>query len=152
MYGESDYRQASKQAALRVVFALLLAAVFLAGTLTFNHLRLQVPTLATAAVGFAVVFFLWSFKVTPWTKYNRFLREMRNGQRRKTECSFLYLVPETRMHDGVEVYEMIVTVGTGEEDERLYYLDADKPEPALREGDRIRVESFGNFITGIERA
>ena len=77
---------------------------------------------------------------------------MRNGQRRHTECSFLHFAPETRMHDGVEVHEMIVTVGTGEEDERLYYWDADKPEPALREGEKIQVESFGNFITALERA
>ena len=74
MYGESDYRQASRQATLRVVGALLLAAAFLAVMLVFNRMRLQAPTLATAAVGFVVVFFLWSFKVSPWTKYNRFLR------------------------------------------------------------------------------
>lgn len=152
MYGESDYKQASRQATVRVVCALLLAAAFLAIALVFNRMRLQAPTLATAAVGFVVVFFLWSFKVSPWTKYNRFLREMRNGQRRHTECSFLHFAPETRMHDGVEVHEMIVTVGTGEEDECLYYWDADKPEPALREGEKIQVESFGNFITAIERA
>ena len=143
MYGESDYKQASRQATLRVVGALLLAAAFLAVMLVFNRMRLQAPTLATAAVGFVVVFFLL---------YNRFLREMRNGQRRHTECSFLHFAPETRMHDGVEVHEMIVTVGTGEEDERLYYWDVDKPEPALREGEKIQVESFGNFITALARA
>lgn len=152
MYNESDYKQAAKQATLRVILALLLAVAFVAVALVFNRMRLQAPMLATAAVGFVVVFFLWSFKVTPWTKYNRFLREMRNGQRRHTECSFLHFTPETRMHDGVEVHEMIVTVGTGEEDERLYYWDADKPEPTLQEGERIRVESFGNFITDVQRA
>lgn len=152
MYNESDYKQAAKQATLRVILALLLAVAFVAVALVFNRMRLQAPMLATAAVGFAVVFFLWSFKVTPWTKYNRFLREMRNGQRRHTECSFLHFTPETRMHDGVEVHEMIVTVGTGEEDERLYYWDADKPEPTLQEGERIRVESFGNFITDVQCA
>lgn len=152
MYGESDYKQASKQAALRVMGALLLAAAFLAAALVFNQRRLQAPMLATAALGFVVIFFLWSFKVAPWTKYDRFLREMRNGQRRRAECSFLRFAPETRMHDGVEVHEMIVTVGTGEEDERLYYWDADKPEPELRKGERIRVESFGNFVTALERA
>lgn len=152
MYTESDYMKAKKQTRLRVAGAIVLAAAFFALVIFFNRKRAQYASMAVGAVGFIVTYFLCSFKVSPWVKYNRFLRELRSGQRRRTECEFLYFTPETRLHDGVEVHEMIVTVGSEEADERLYYWDADKPLPAFQKGDRVAVESFGNFVVSVAAA
>ena len=152
MYNDSDFQKAKNQTRLRVIGALLLAAAFFALVIVLNRRSAQYAAMAAGAVGFMVCYFLWSFKVSPWMKYNRFLREMRSGQKRRSECAFLYFTPETRYHDGVEVHEMIVTVGADEADERLYYWDADKPRPALKKGDRVTVESFGNFVVSLAAA
>lgn len=146
MYTQADYDMAKKQTFTRAGAALALAIVMLAGFIVLNRLRLQYAEMALAALSFCAIYFLWSFKVSPWVKYLKFLRDMRNGQRRTTECSFVSASPETRLHDGVEVHEYIMTVGTEEEDERLFYWDADKPQPKLNAGDRARIVSFGNFV------
>ena len=149
MYTETDYQNAAKQVRTRLIAWLALAAAFLAGMIVFIALRQEYVSMAVAGVGFAACFFLWSFKVSPWVRYNRFLREMKNGQRRQLECEFVSMEPETRFHDGVEVREMLVTVGKEEEDERLFYWDIDKTYPSLKPGARIRVESFGNFVVSL---
>ena len=150
MYTEADYRTASSQTKLRLILMSALIAALLVCVLVFNSLRWQYPMLALAAVGFVLVYFLWSFKLTPWIRYNRFMRELKHGQRRTLECSFIYKTDETRLYDGVEVHDVLVTVGTEEKDERLFVLDADKQLPEIKEGDRLTVTSFGNFITDIE--
>ena len=152
MYTETDFQNAKKQTRVRVAGTIVLSVLFFALVLFLNRRRLQYAAMAVGAVGFMAVYFVCSFKVSPWVKYNRFLREMQNGQRRRAECEFLYFTPETRLHDGVEVHEMIVTVGAEEADERLYYWDADKPMPALQKGDRVAVESFGNFVVSLAAA
>ena len=37
------------------------------------------------------------------------------------------------------------------EDARLFYWDDDKPMPELEKGEKIRITSYGNFVTGVER-
>lgn len=150
MYSEKDYQNASKQAKVRLITLILAAILLIVAIIIINRQRMQYIAMAIGAVGFIACYFLCSFKVTPWLRYNRFMREMKHGQRRKTECDFHNFSSETRMHDGVEVYEMIVSVGDAEEDERLYYWDVDKPQPQLKEGDRLCVESFGNFVVSLQ--
>lgn len=149
MYTEKDYQNTAKQVKTRLIVWLVLVAVFLAGMIVCISLRQEYVAMAVAGIGFAVCYFLWSFKVSPWVKYNRFLREMKNGQRRKLDCEFLSMEMETCFHDGVEVREMLVTVGKEEQDQRLYYWDIDKPDPALKPGEKICVESFGNFVVSL---
>lgn len=152
MYTEKDFENASKQARWRLIALILMAILLLFAAVMVNRQRLEYPAMAMAALGFMITYFVACFKVVPWIRYNRFMREMKNGQRRKAECIFKYFDTERRMHDGVEVYDMIVTVGTEEEDERLYYWDIDKKQPELREGDRICVESYGNFVVSVTLA
>lgn len=156
MYTENDFVLIRKQTRIRVILLIALICLFVAVLVVFNSLRMQVLTCATAAIGFIVSYFLCSFKVAPYVKYNRFLKDVKTGQRRVTECEFKYFTPETRMHDGVEVHEMIVsvasTVGKDEEDERLFYWDADKQQPDYTEGDMISVTSYGNFVVDCKKA
>ena len=129
-----------------------MCAAMCAVMFVFNSMRNQFLSITTAVVGFVVSYFLWSFKVSPWVKYDRHLKEVKNGQKRATECEIKYFTPETRMMDGVEVNELIVTVGKEEEDERLYYWDADKPIPEVKEGDKVVVTSYGNFVVELKNA
>lgn len=152
MYTQSDFDNAHKQKKLRLVLLIAMGAAFLAAMFVFNSLRIQVLSIACAAVGFVLCYFVWSFKVGPWVKYDRHLKEIQEGQKRTVECEVLYFTPETRMMDGVEVNELVVTVGCEEEDERLYYWDADKPAPQVKEGDRVQITSYGNFVVELKNA
>lgn len=152
MYTEKDFETVARQARLRLIGLIALGAAFLAIILVVNHQRLEYLTMALGGVGFIAVYFVASFKVAPWIRYNRFLREMKAGRKRTLACTFHGFSPELRTHDGVEVYDMNVSVGEGEEDQRLYYWDADKAQPTLEEGQQVIVESFGNFVVSVETA
>ncbi|MBQ1256498.1 MAG: hypothetical protein IIX93_04400 [Clostridia bacterium] len=152
MYTEADFISASKNSRIRLILFLILALAFVAVMLVFNSMRNQFLTCLTAAIGFAVMFFLWTFKVSPLVKYNRHLKEIKTGQKRTTECEFVYFTPETRFQDGVEVHDFVATVGPEEDDERLFYWDNDKKAPELKAGDKITVTSYGRFVIGLEPA
>ena len=152
MYSENDFIKANKQKKLRVALFVIMAAAFLALMFVFNAMRNQVLSITTAVVGFMISYFIWSFKVSPWVKYDKHLKEIKVGQKRETECEVVYFTDETRIMDGVEVHELITRVGKEEEDERLYYWDADKKRPDLKEGDRVSIVSYGNFVVELKNA
>lgn len=152
MYTEKDFLHAGKQKKIRVILFSILAAAFLAVMIVFTAMRIQPLSIASAVVGFMVSYFIWSFKVNPWVKYDRHLREVRSGQKRETACEIMYFTDETRLVDGVEVHELIARVGKEEEDERLYYWDADKERPDLKEGDKVSIVSYGNFVVELKNA
>ena len=152
MYSEKDFEKSSREAGLRLALGIALICLFLGIVILFTVLKWQIPQLIAAGLGFIVCFFIWSLKIMPWLHYNKFMRELKSGRRRQTECEFIELSNETRMYDNVEVRDVLVTVGKAEEDQRLFILDADKQLPALESGDRIVITSFGNFITDIASA
>ena len=53
------------------------------------------------------------------------------------------------MYDGVEVWDLDFYEEDGQT-ERLMVLDAEYPKPALEEGQKVRVESYGSFITKLD--
>ena len=152
MYTQQDFIDTRKETKKRTALMILLMLLFLAAVIACTALRLQYLQMAASGLGFAVCYFLWNFKLTPWLNYNKFMKDMQNGQKRKTECEFVYFTPETRLFDGVEVHEITVTVGKTEKDERMFVLDADKKLPEINKGDKITITSFGNFILDIEKA
>ncbi len=152
MYTEKDFTHATKQKKIRLALFFLMTAVFAVSMFVFITMRSQALTIATAVVGFIVSYFVWSFKVSPWVKYDRHLKELKSGQKRETACEIMYFTDETRIMDGVEVHELIVTVGKEEEDERLYYWDADKKRPDVKEGDKVSIVSYGNFVVELKIA
>lgn len=152
VYTEKDFLHANKQKKIRVALFAVLVLAFLVAMFVFNTMRIQPLSIATAVVGFIVSYFIWSFKVNPWVKYDKHLREVKSGQKRKTDCEIMYFTDETRMVDGVEVHELVARVGKEEEDERLYYWDADKKRPDLKEGDKVSIVSYGNFVVELKNA
>ena len=147
MYNEAYFAKIKKQTRIRVYLGLALIAVFLAGVIVFTVLRMQVPQLVVAGVGFIVVYFLWYFKISPWTRYNRFMKELRSGRTRTGVFNYEEISSETRMYDGVEVWDVQMNEGDAEEDKRLFVFDADMPKPVFKAGDKVEIISFGRFVT-----
>ena len=159
MYTQQDYLRTSRSTKIRVWLGIALVAVFAAGVIVCTVLKLKTAQMAVAGVGFIVCWFVWDMKIVPWIRYNRFMKDLKGGQRRTTKCRFVDVSGETRLFDGVEVYDVTVSVKEdddsvtdNDEDKRLFVLDADKTLPALEPGDGLCVTSFGNFITDIQKA
>lgn len=151
MYTQQDFIDVKNTAVRRVLMMLLLSALFLAGVIVLTALRQEIPQLIVAMIGYVVVYFLWSFKVTPWMRYAHFMKDMNEGQRRELECEYVGMDGETRLADGVEVYEFHTRVGKREEDERLFLFDSNKPVPELTAGEKLKIVSFGNHIISIDK-
>lgn len=147
MYNETYFAKIKKQTAMRVWLGLGMIALLLAAVIFFDVKRMQVPMLVIAGIGFAAVYFVWYFKIMPYTKYNRFMKELKNGRTRTGVYNFADISSETRMYDGVEVWDLEMNEGPEEEDKRLFVADADMGKPAFKEGDRVEITSFGRFIT-----
>ena len=152
MYTQNDFQKVKSSTRTRLILFGVLALAFIVLMFVFNSLRLQVLSCASAGLGFIACYFVWSFKISPWVKYNRHMKDISEGQKRVTECEFVSFTPETRIHDGVEVHDFVVTVGKTEEDERLFYWDADKPAPVLEPGCKLTVTSYGNFVIDLKSA
>jgi len=72
---------------------------------------------------------------------------MKQGLSRETEAWFLSCSKDTRSSDGVEFREFIVRVDDDEDNERLFFWDNDKVLPEMKEGQKLFIRSFGNYIT-----
>ena len=156
MYTEKDFEKTAKQTKNRIILGSLLICVFLGFMIFLTVAEIQVWQMVTAGAGFIVCYFVWSLKIVPWIQYNKFLKELRYGQRRTLECEFRQLGTETRQYDNVEVRDVLVGVRSDDPkevrfDEKLFILDAEKQFPKIEEGTKVRITSFGNFITDIEQ-
>ncbi len=170
MYREQDFAYTVKQTRLRTALGISLILAFLALVILLTLLKLEALQLLCAGLGFIVCYFIWSFKIMPWINYNRYMKDMRNGQKRKLECVFREISSETGMHDRVEVRDVTVTVdetgvpkssmgsilarlnnsGGEEKVERQFKFDADKSFPDIKPGEKVVITSYGSFITDIK--
>lgn len=146
MYSEKDYSEARKAMIIRIVIGSLLIAAIAAALIVFTRMRMLAVSMIVCCVLFCVTFFYWSVKLMPHIRYNIFLRDIRQGRRRETECSFVSFSEGVVIRDGVQVHEMIVRVDDTEDGERLFYWDDDKARPDYAEGQALKIESFGNYI------
>lgn len=152
MYTEQDYIDAFRTRRLRVFAGIALICAFVVGAALATSYRLEILQMVIAGLGFIICYFIWNMKITPWIRYARFLKELRDGQHRTLDCRYVSLSGETRVVDGVEVRDLIVTVGNKEEDERLFLLDAEKEPEITTPGAEIRVVSYGNYVLDILEA
>ena len=149
LYGEADKKKAlgARNRAMRVVW--VVCAVALALTVTGFVIRMKYLSLAALILGGCVVYGWVSLKVMPWIAYLRLLREMESGLRKQTVGAFVAAGEDSRMVDGVSVHD--VMLDAGQDADLLFYWDDDKPRPEFAPGQRLKVTSFGKFITGWEK-
>lgn len=149
MYNEEYFAKTARSTHIRLYIVIAMMVLACVGVGVCCALRLQTPNLIIAGVGYAAVYFVWDLKLTPWLRYNKFMKEMKHGQKRQLEVEFMSMDSDTRIYDGVEVYDIQTRVGDRDEDLRTYVYDADMPRPELKPGQRIKVTSFGMFVVDI---
>ena len=151
MYTESDYRSAAAAVRRELLIVLGLLAVTVALLCTGLGIRSRLLAILGTIVGLWAVYSCYVIRFLPWFRYNRFLESLRTGRRRETECYFVSLADSVRTVDGVAIHDVSASLDPEGEDQRLFYWDDDKrPLPDVAPGQKLKIESFGNFITAWE--
>lgn len=148
LYTEQDFA-ATKRTFLKRVLALIviLAATVAAVALFMSVLRNRYAVWVMAALGCCLSYAFLTIKVMPWYHYWAYQNDMRHGMSRETDAWYVSCTDGTRISDGVAFHEFIARVGDKEEDERLFFWDDDKKLPELKEGQKLHIRSYGNYIT-----
>ncbi len=148
LYTEQDFAQIKRTFQQKTAIfgaMVLITAVLMA--LFMTVFRNRIATIGTAVAGACVSYAFLSIKLMPWFRYWAYQNDMRHGMSRETDAWYVSCSDSTRLSDGVAFHEFIVRVGDGEEDERLFFWDDDKKLPEIREGQKLHIRSFGNYIT-----
>ncbi|MBR0462822.1 MAG: hypothetical protein IJJ23_00330 [Clostridia bacterium] len=156
LYSEQDRsRTQSKVRALSVMAGVMLAAIIVLAYVFLGPVRNQTALMAVLVVGGAVFYYVFVVKVLPWIRYALFQRDIQRGRYHEMDCRFVSVSDSTRMSDGVEFRDFVVSLEAEDsEDEeerlnnqRLLLWDADKPVPEIRPGQNLHVRTFGNYVT-----
>lgn len=110
--------------------------------------RIKPLAIAAAIAGGCAVYSWSALKIAPWSAYLKFLREMQSGLTRVTEGAFVSQADDSRAADGIRVHDVLIDAG--QDANLLFYWDDEKPRPELAPGQRLKVTSFGKFITAFE--
>ena len=148
LYTEQDFAATKRKFLMRVLtLFVILGATIAAEALFMSVLRNRYAVWITAAVGCCLSYAFLTIKVMPWYHYLAYQNDMRHGMSRETDAWYVSCTDSTRISDGVAFHEFIARVGDGEEDERLFFWDDDKKLPELKEGQKLHIRSYGNYIT-----
>jgi hypothetical protein len=148
VYSESDLKKTESARKRALTVALLIGGAALFVLVLGLVLRIKALAIAAAIVGGSAVYGWSALKIAPWSAYLKFLREMNAGLARATEGTFVSQADESRVVDGVLVHDVLM--GAGQDTDLLFYWDDEKPRPDLTPGQRLKVTSFGKFITALE--
>ena len=105
--------------------------------------------LAALLAAFAWTVFWRDMRLLPELRCRAFLKELRKGLRRSTECIPVKLEAEEQMQDGVRVRALHVRICDGG-DSRIFYVNASHAERLPSMGMRMRISSCGRHILSCE--
>jgi hypothetical protein len=148
VYGEADLLKTEAARKRVLTVALIIGGAALLLVVAGMTFRIKPLALAASIIGGCVVYSWSAFKIAPWSAYRRYLREMQSGLRRETEGAFVSAGEDSRTVDGIRVHDVLLDAG--QEVNLLFYWDDEKPRPDFQPGQRLKVTSFGKFITSYE--
>ena len=151
LYTEQDFAATKRELRNKILMLTAIIVIMIVAEVLFmSSLRSRYATWVTAAVGCCLSYAFLAIKVMPWYHYWAYQNDMRHGLSRETEAWYVSCSDSTRISDGVAFHEFIVRVGDAEEDERLFFWDDDKKLPEIKEGQRLYIRSYGNYITELQ--
>ena len=141
IYTEADYTAISKQKNKRWLI-LSIPCVLLLGVVIYSLcIRLEwLTSVATILIG-AILIAGHDFAIKPLHCYQRYLNNCLHGRTRECELPFIRLSENIDVVDGVQCHQLLCADvdGKGRPYERLFYFDATKEFPAVKEGDMLHI-------------
>ena len=153
MYTNESYQQ--NRAQLRNRFfacGLPVLALFILMLVSFFMRWAEALTVILSILTFGLGVLLYGMFITPVVAYGKHLYHALNGRTRKLQGKFVMMEEEAVGRDGVMFYPFTVNVGDKglEEDDRLFYMDANLPHPEWNVGDKLEITSFDNRVVAWE--
>ncbi|MBQ7455688.1 MAG: hypothetical protein IJS53_04530 [Clostridia bacterium] len=150
MYQPGDYEQNRAQlrarlAAAGIPFFLLLGAAGLAFGLRWP----QAVAMALTVAACSLAVFCYCLFISPVIAYGKHIDHALHGRTRDAAGVFVRMEENAVAREGLDYYAMTLNVGDKglEEDDRLFYYDANLPRPAWQAGQRLVITSYDNRVT-----
>lgn len=159
MYTQTDLdevqRQLNKHRLIALIPSVLLLiagiAVFVIGRMNRSDSAWMLTALLTIFGG-GCYLFVYGLVIKPAKAYRALIRDMMHGRLRQTEGIFKSFAPETCEREGLPFHALLLNVGDRDdgEDDRLFYWDAQKSQPQMELGSRVRIFSNDNRVSRME--
>lgn len=159
MYTQNDLDKVQRQLKKHRLIALIPSVLLLiAGIVVFVTGRMHrsdsawMLTALLTILGGGCYLFVYGLAIKPAKAYRALIRDMMHGRLRQTEGIFKSFAPETCEREGLPFHALLLNVGDRDdgEDDRLFYWDAQKPQPQMELGSRVRIFSNDNRVSRME--
>ena len=145
MYTEQDRIQIRQRIRKYGLITLPILVVLMVGYVMGMKERVQMLSMVTGCLTFAVVCFTWMMFFWPCIRYLRFLKDMDEGLTREMSGSIVEISEQEDLQDGVRVLPVRILLSE-EEGERIVYLNATKAERFPKAGAEVCLHCFGRHI------
>ncbi len=153
MYTNDNLDDIKQQLEKRVILCAAPAAVMLALFIYSLIIRLEWLSYFLSILLSFFIIFSWGVFISPVNSYKKFLINMLGLKKRATEGRFKAFIDAPTKRDGVFFTPFYISVGSmeDEEDDRLFYFDANLPLPDWRPGDALSIFSYDKSVAGWEK-
>ena len=151
IYTENDLN-AIKQQKHRRWTALLIPCVILLAVMIYSFvIRLEWLTSAATIIIGVLLIAGYDFAIKPIVCYKRHLDHCLHGRTAECELPFIRLSENIDVVDGVSCRQLLCADedGKGRPYERLFYFDADKAFPNVKEGDLIHINHYELTVANV---
>ena len=159
LYTETDREQVKRERNKRLWVVLLPTVAFLLlAAASFIWFRLHhdvggwIWSALITIIGGAYFLFFYEVYLRPVSQYRKHVEFMLDGRKRETLGILKERNDDVADHNGMDCRSLTVNVGerNDPEDDRLFYLDAQKAMPAIEIGTRVCVLSNDRMVADIQ--
>ena len=155
MYQQNDYDENRGQLRARsLAIGLPMAALLALAVVAFLLRWPQGVTMVLCFLVCAVGIFGYTMLISPVRAYGQHIAHALTGRTRQTSGVFVSMDADSVTRENVEFYPVTLNVGEQghEEDDRLFYYDANLPRPDWKRGEQITVTAHDKALGAWTRA
>lgn len=153
IYTEADYAAIRQQKNKRWIALAIPCAVLLAVLVYSLVIRLEWLTSAATIIIGAILIAGYDFAIKPLACYQKHLNNCLHGRTRECDLPFISLSENIDMVDGVRCRQLLCADedAKGRPYERLFYFDAQKEFPDVKEGDMLHITHHDLCVANVCR-
>ena len=151
IYTEADYTAISAQHKKRWLTLAIPCVLLLAVLIYSLCVRIEwLTSVSTILIG-VILIAGYDFAIKPIFCYQRHLNHCLHGRTRDCELPFIRLSENIDVVDGVRFRQLLCADidGKNRPYERLFYFDAEKEFPAVKEGDMLHIDHYELAVANV---
>lgn len=154
MYTEQDYADICAQRKKRIILCTIPLVLLFAVLIYSLIIRLEALTVAATILMGLIWLFVHGLFIKPVSAYRRHMDQVMHGRVHTLTAAFKEMDDLPVLREGVRYFGMLMNVGRmdNEEDDRLFYYDANLPRPDWKQGEMITITYHDKALGKWERA